>query len=88
MGPDSIESGVGEGETGGEDVARDIVGCMTRQRFAPLDITVHHAQRAGGLNIPYRDPFDRMLVAQTQMEDLPLISNETLFDEFGITRIW
>lgn len=73
---------------GAEDVARDIVGCVASQQFTTLDITVHHAQRAGGLNIPHRDPFDRMLIAQAQMEDLPMISNEALFDDFGITRIW
>lgn len=73
---------------GAEAVARDIVGCMARQQFSALDITTHHAQRAGGLTIPHRDPFDRMLIAQAQMEDLPLISNETFFDAFGITRIW
>ena len=29
-----------------------------------------------------------MLLAQAQMEDLPLVTNETLFDGFGITRVW
>ena len=73
---------------GADDVARDIAGCIARQRFSPVDISIHHAQRAGGLRIPHRDPFDRMLIAQAQMEDLPIVSNETVFDEFGVTRIW
>lgn len=73
---------------GATDVARDIVGCVARQQFSTLDITIHHAQRAGGLNIPHRDPFDRMLIAQAQMEDLPIVSNEEIFDDFGVTRIW
>jgi hypothetical protein len=29
-----------------------------------------------------------MLIAQAQMEDLPLVTNEALFETFGITRIW
>lgn len=48
----------------------------------------HEDDRSGGLRLDHRDPFDRMLIAQAQMEDLPLITNETLFDAFGVTRIW
>jgi PIN domain nuclease of toxin-antitoxin system len=36
----------------------------------------------------HRDPFDRMLIAQSQAENLPLVSNERLFDAYGIRRIW
>ncbi len=39
------------------------------------------ARRAGG-------PFDRMLIAQAQAENMPIISNETLFEGYGIPRIW
>jgi PIN domain nuclease of toxin-antitoxin system len=34
------------------------------------------------------NPFDRMLIAQAQAEDVPLVNNEALFDGFGIRRIW
>lgn len=70
------------------DVATDVAGCLTRQGFLELAITVLHAQRAGSLRIDHRDPFDRMLITQAQMEDLPIVTNEPLFDAFGITRIW
>lgn len=73
---------------GALDVASDLAGCLSRQDFLELPITVTHAQRAGGLRIDHRDPFDRMLIAQAQMEDLPLVTNEVLFDAFGIARIW
>ncbi|HEX3660504.1 MAG TPA: type II toxin-antitoxin system VapC family toxin [Acidobacteriaceae bacterium] len=56
--------------------------------FHPLAVTLEHASRAGLLAIPHRDPFDRMLIAQAQAENLPLVSNERLFDSFGIRRIW
>jgi PIN domain nuclease of toxin-antitoxin system len=36
----------------------------------------------------YRDPFDRMLIAQAQIEGLTLVSNEGLFDTFGVARLW
>ncbi len=54
----------------------------------PLSITVHHAQRAGALVGPHRDPFDRMLIVQAQAEGVPIASNETIFDDYGVTRLW
>jgi PIN domain nuclease of toxin-antitoxin system len=70
------------------DVAADIAGCIASQGFSPLEITVQHAQRAGGLPGAHRDPFDRMLIAQSQMEDLPIVSNEEVFEECGLNRVW
>jgi len=34
------------------------------------------------------DPFDRMLIAQSLNEELTLVSNERLFDSFGVSRLW
>lgn len=73
---------------GAVEVAADIAGCLARQRFESLDITVLHAQRAGRLPGAHRDPFDRMLIAQSQIEDLPIVTNEDLFDDYGVTRLW
>ena len=56
--------------------------------FDGLDITVAHGQRAGSLPGLHRDPFDRMLIAQAQAENLPLLTNETVFAGYGIRRIW
>ena len=56
--------------------------------FHPLPISIEHAQRAGSLPGEHRDPFDRMLIAQAQNENLPLVSNDKIFDEYGIRRIW
>ncbi len=58
------------------------------QNFATLDITVDHGQRAGALPGTHKDPFDRMLIAQAQAENLTLVSNEPVFDAYGITRLW
>ena len=56
--------------------------------FLELPISLDHAERAGSLPGPHRDPFDRMLIAQAQAEDLVLVSNETLFDRYGVRRLW
>lgn len=58
------------------------------QGFRALPISLDHAERAGQLSIAHRDPFDRMLVAQAQSEDLWLASNEEVFDAAGVRRYW
>ena len=58
------------------------------ESFTVMAISAEHALRAGMLPGPHRDPFDRMLIAQAQAENIPLISNETAFDSYGIRRIW
>ena len=73
---------------GALEVAADIAGCLAAQQFDSLDITVLHAQRAGRLPGAHRDPFDRMLIAQAQIEDLPVVSNDTVFDDYSVTRMW
>jgi PIN domain nuclease of toxin-antitoxin system len=42
--------------------------------FLPIPITVEHAECAGGLPQLHRDPFDRLLVAQSQLEGLVLVT--------------
>jgi PIN domain nuclease of toxin-antitoxin system len=71
-----------------ELLARDFEATIVAYGFAPLSITVAHASLAGSLNIPHRDPFDRLLIAQTRIEQLALVSNERAFDAFGVTRLW
>jgi len=59
------------------------------QGFQPLLISLVHAELAGRLRIAHRDPFDRMLIAQTQTEeDMWLVSNEEIFDTAGVQRFW
>ena len=73
---------------GAIDVAADLAGIVTAQAFTPLDITILHAQRAGRLPGEHRDPFDRMLAAQAQIEGLPIVSNDAVFASFAVERIW
>jgi PIN domain nuclease of toxin-antitoxin system len=73
---------------GAEAVAADVVGAVASQGFSSLDITMLHAQRAGRLPGAHRDPFDRMLIAQAQLDDLAIVSNETAFDAYGVARLW
>jgi PIN domain nuclease of toxin-antitoxin system len=70
------------------DVAADVAGCVTREGFQPLAVTLEHAQRAGGLPGPLQDPFDRMLIAQAMLDNLHLVSIERAFDAYGVLRLW
>ena len=56
--------------------------------FREMPLTAAHGQLGGNLMSAHRDPFDRLLIAQAKIEELVLVSNETLFDEFGLTRLW
>jgi PIN domain nuclease of toxin-antitoxin system len=69
-------------------LARDFEVIIADQGFVELPITVHHARVAGEMRIDHKDPFDRLLIAQTQAEDMVLVSNETLFDSFAVNRLW
>ena len=77
------------GRLRGVDVlALDIPRYIASQRFERLSVTVDDAVRAGALPGPHRDPFDRMLIAQAIGHDLVVVSNESLFDSYGVLRLW
>ena len=73
---------------GAGPLAVDFAREVRRQGFTPLPITLEHGQVAGALAGDHRDPFDRMLVAQAREEKMALVSNEAVFDSFGVTRVW
>jgi len=72
----------------GASLAADFTGYIERERFQLLSISVEHALRAGLLPGAHRDPFDRMLIAQAQADNLPILSKEVIFDAYGLRRIW
>jgi len=69
-------------------VVADVTGAISSQGFSALPIGVQHGQLAGSLPGTHRDPFDRMLIAQALLENLLLVSNESVFDGFGVHRYW
>ena len=69
-------------------VANDISAAIRGQGFEELAIRVVHAQRAGSLPGTHRDPFDRMLAAQAQIEGVPIFSVNAAFDTLGVPRIY
>lgn len=53
-----------------------------------LPITVEYADAQASLPLHHGDPFDRMLIAQTLVEGISIVSNDLQFDAYGVTRIW
>lgn len=69
---------------GAQILALDVMGHIARQGFRGLPISVADAERAGRLPGPHRDPFDRMLVAQAQVEGLILVTRDARTSLYGI----
>lgn len=53
-----------------------------------LPITLAHTARISALPFHHRDPFDRMLVAQSLTEGIPLVSADPALDAYGVVRLW
>jgi PIN domain nuclease of toxin-antitoxin system len=53
-----------------------------------LPIEIRHANRITTLPFFHKDPLDRMLVAQALCDNLILVSNDSILDQYGIQRIW
>ena len=70
------------------DLTGDFVAYLAHEQFEGLPISVAHGIRAGSLPGTHKDPFDRMLIAQAQAENLTIVSNESIFDAYGVRRIW
>lgn len=69
-------------------LVQDMPGWFTRAGLTELPITVAHAQRAGALPSGHRDPFDRMLAAQSLLEDVALITRDPVFAGLGVQLLW
>jgi PIN domain nuclease of toxin-antitoxin system len=59
---------------------------LHQAKFIELAITSAHALRAGSLPISHRDPFDRMIMAQAELENLPIITYDKAF-QTGLIRV-
>lgn len=57
----------------------DYQNILQKAKFNELTIANAHALRAGSLPISHRDPFDRMLMAQAELENLPIITYDRAF---------
>ena len=74
---------------GGALVIDDFSGHLARERFIELPISVKHARYAGSFDLAHRDPFDRMLLAQSLAEGLTLVTADPVFTGLpGFAPLW
>jgi PIN domain nuclease of toxin-antitoxin system len=61
---------------------------LAEQDFKPLPISLEHGRLGGLLPGPHRDPFDRILAAQSLLENLALVTIDPTFAGFGVKVVW
>jgi PIN domain nuclease of toxin-antitoxin system len=70
------------------DVPTELPRHLRRARLGVLDVGLEHALAAGALPGPHRDPFDRMLIAQARIEDVPVVTRDPVFRDYGVRVLW
>jgi PIN domain nuclease of toxin-antitoxin system len=83
----AIKVGTGRIELPGA-VERYLPDRIRHHRFSLLPIDLPHAIRAGTLPRIHADPFDRMLVAQAQLEGLPILTADPAIAQYDVEVIW
>lgn len=71
-----------------ELLASDFAYICAVEQFTVLPLALDHVQLAARLPDHLRDPFDRLLVAQSRLEGLQLVSGDRAMDAYGVDRLW
>jgi PIN domain nuclease of toxin-antitoxin system len=71
--------------TGKLDARIDLVAEIEKAALIPLTVTLAHAVAAGALPPHHGDPFDRMLIAQAQLEGLTVVTRDPRFRDYGVS---
>jgi PIN domain nuclease of toxin-antitoxin system len=66
---------------------RTVEQAVDESGFLELPVTFRHAERVGKLPPHHRDPFDRLLIAQADVEDLTLVTRDAVFARYGAAVI-
>jgi len=61
---------------------------ITDLKLEILPVTVEYAERQSTLPAHHKSPFDRMMIAQVLVENIPIVSIDAAFDPYGVLRIW
>jgi len=70
------------------DVPLKLPYYLRQARFLELPISVEHSLHAGTLPGPHRDPFDRMLIAQSFSTGYPVVTVDAVFGDYGVKTVW
>jgi PIN domain nuclease of toxin-antitoxin system len=65
---------------------------ITRQlavnNFDFLNIRIDHLNVVANLSLHHRDPFDRLIIAQAMVEQIPIVGVDKVFDSYSVRRLW
>jgi len=61
---------------------------LFKNRVESIQISNDHAFAAGQLPFHHKDPFDRMLISQAQMEDMVILSSDNVFQQYEVKTVW
>lgn len=61
---------------------------LSLEDFNLLNINLDHLSQIVTLHFYHKDPFDRLLIAQSMVEGIPILSKDSAFDAYSINRIW
>jgi len=76
------------GKLDAEEILDDFDSILQRGRFNLLLPTVAQVIRSSRMPMHHRDPFDRLLAAQAMELGWTLLSNDVVFDAYGVKRVW
>ncbi|RJP53640.1 MAG: type II toxin-antitoxin system VapC family toxin [Anaerolineaceae bacterium] len=71
-----------------EDPTRYVSSRMNLHGFQALPVQVHHAVQVYKLPLHHADPFDRLLIAQSWIESMPLISVDAEIRKYEVEVVW
>ena len=57
-------------------------------RIEILEISFDHIEVVASLPLHHRDPFDRLIIAQSMAEQIPVLRVDAIFDAYAIARLW
>lgn len=84
----AIKAGLGKLAAPKGDLGRIVAVEMERQRIAGLAVEHAHAWQVSSLPSHHRDPFDRVLVAQGQVERLAILTGDPWIARYDVETIW
>jgi PIN domain nuclease of toxin-antitoxin system len=61
---------------------------LTVSNIGLLEINLQHIEVVASLPLHHRDPFDRLIIAQSMVEQIPILSVDAIYDAYAIARVW
>ena len=72
----------------GLSIFRSLETWLSEAQIEPLPIRFDHAVVAGSYEMKHRDPFDRIIAAQSDLEQMPVVTIDRAFREFPVETLW